>query len=66
VTKISLKELKTMLEIYYPLIDRFEDPAKGLFQAAPVGSMVCSVLPGEFEGGRCVVLRGWSSFEDDG
>lgn len=55
VTKITLKELKTMLEVYYPLIDRFEEPVKALFKAAPVGSMVCSVLPGEHEGGRYVV-----------
>ena len=47
-----------MLEIYYPLIDRFEEPVKSVFKAAPVGSMVCSVLPGEVKGGRCVRARG--------
>lgn len=56
VCKISLKDLRTLVEIYYPLIDKFDEPVRSRFAAAEVGSMVCSVLPGEHEGARCVVL----------
>jgi multisite-specific tRNA:(cytosine-C5)-methyltransferase len=56
VVKVSLKELKVLLEVYYPLIKHFEEPVRSLFESVPIGSMVCAVQPGELDGGRSVLF----------
>ncbi|CDZ98436.1 tRNA cytosine-5-methylases and related enzymes of the NOL1/NOP2/sun superfamily [Phaffia rhodozyma] len=47
----SIKDLRRLMETYYPLIENFEEPSKSIFAEKPVGSMIFVIKAGELDGG---------------